>query len=147
MPPLNTPGGSKFHRRQQQAETTDWIDQFRSEGSPRPTHLDRAIITSWNTMMQIFIHRVVHSVVNLIEKHKVLTFILRPNSKDRPNATFRTANNTIQQTRIKLRQWQPYGGTILKAGQNISFEIAVRHTCAIKQLFCSVHDSKTHRCL
>ena len=53
---------------QQQVETTDWIDQFCSVGSPR-----LIIQSSWsscisNAIMLILIHRVVQSVVNLIEQ-------------------------------------------------------------------------------
>ena len=40
VPSLNTPDGSKFEA-QLQGETTDWIDQFCSAGSPKLTHTEQ----------------------------------------------------------------------------------------------------------
>ena len=45
---------------------------------------------------------------------------------------FRIANNTIQETQMRLSKRHPHGGTILQAGQNLCIETSLEHTRTVK---------------
>ena len=69
---LNTPDGSKFYGKQQQAETTGWVDHFCSEGLSKlassPTAAEALVISAATKWCRQLMQRVVRSVIYLIEQ-------------------------------------------------------------------------------
>ena len=67
-------------------------------------------------LFQLLIHREVHSVINLVEQTQDTNPLSVPQTTKLtlPQA-INTANNTIQQTQIRLHRRHPHGGTILQA--------------------------------
>ena len=98
-------------------------------------------------MLQIFIHRVAHSVTNLIEQTQGTNLSSLPQTtKLALTQPFRTANNTAKQTQMRLRRRHRHGDTILEAGQNICIETALEHVDNQK-ISCSTHDPQIPGCL
>ena len=61
-------------------------------------------------MIQMLIHRMVHSVINLMEQTQVTDLPFVPQTtKLTLIQPFHTANNIIQQTQMRLRQRHPHG--------------------------------------
>ena len=100
----------------QQAETTDWIDQFCSAGSPKPLRTAAALaLRAENKIIQILIHRVIHSVIHFIEQTQGTNLSSVPQTtKLTLTQSFYIANNTIHQTLMRPRRWHPHEGTILQ---------------------------------
>ena len=84
-------------------------------------------------MMQITMQKNVRSVINFIEKTQVTDlFSVSQATNLTLTQPFRTANNTIRQTQMRLSRQHSYGGTILQARQNICTETALEHTWTTK---------------
>ena len=80
-------------------------------------------------MSQISIHRVVDSVINLIEQTQDASVAFVPQTaKLTLTQPFRTANNTFQQTQVYSEDDIHTWGTILQAEQNTCIETALEHT-------------------
>ena len=67
-------------------------------------------------------------MINLIEQTQStnLPSVLQTTKITIPQP-FRTTNNSIQPTQVRLRRRHPHLGTILHAGQNLSIETDLNH--------------------
>ena len=124
VPPLNTPDGSKFYRRTSagwndrlnwsvlQCGITD-VNSLRAAETPvsrAATKLCRYLFIGWFTLRQIS-----------QSKHKALAFPFLPlTTKFTLRQPFYTANNTIQQTQMRLRRQHTHRGTVPHKGQNVT---------------------------
>ena len=150
VPPLNTPDGSKFHWRTAAGRNYRLNWSVVQSGIIKPTHLEcrSSSMTCCSKILQIFIHRLVHSVIGLIEQTKGATLSsIFQTTKRTLTPPFGTANSAIKQTQMRHRRRHPHGGIIFQAGQNIRIEAALDHTWSIKILSCSATDAQISGCL
>ena len=102
--PLNMPDDSEFHRRPAagRSDRLNWSVQqcgFTKANSPRTAEV--LVLRAANKIIQMLNHRVVHSVINLIEQNRGTDLSSVPQTTTLTfTQTFGTANNSIQQTQI-----------------------------------------------
>ena len=135
MSPLSTPDDSKFHSRTAASRNNrlNLSDTQRGITKANSSRAAEALVLRAAKMSQILIHRVIHSVINLIKQTQGtnLPSVLET-TKLTLTQLFCTPNNTIQQTQIRLPQRHSFGSTMLQAGQNICIETALKYTWTIK---------------